>query len=106
MTITRKEAREVATADELELVEESFSPAVRAYDSNDLKKRITRARRARDKYRDLAQRQGVASKRRGRGGSGDNARTEFKARLFRETLERLEKRLAVVEAEEASEPKP
>jgi hypothetical protein len=106
MTITRTEARELTTADEQELVDQSFHPEIRAFDSSDLKKRIARARKARDKYRDLAQRQGVASKRRGRGGSGDNARTGTKARLFGETLARLEKRLTTVEEEEAREPRP
>jgi hypothetical protein len=105
MSITRNEAREVTTADEQELVEESFYPAVRAFDSRDLKSRITRARKLRDKYRDLSQRQGIASKRKGRGGSGDNERSRMKARLFSETLERLEKQLVKVSHEEANEPK-
>ncbi len=106
MTISRNEAREVTTADEQELVEESFIPAIRAFDSGDLKSRITRARRMRDKYRDLTQRQGIASKRKGRGGSGDNERSRMKARLFAETIERLEKQLAKVVEQEAAEPKP
>ncbi len=106
MTISRNEAREVTTSDEQELVEESFNPKIRAFDSNDLKNRITRARRMRDKYRDLSQRQGIASKRKGRGGGGDNERSRMKARLFAETIVRLEKRLAAVIEEEANEPRP
>lgn len=105
MTITRPEAREVTTADEQELVEESFQPAVRAFDSKALKQRIIRARRMRDKYVDLSKQQGIVSKRKGRGGEGENARSGLKARLFAETLQRLEKRLEMVAEAEATEPR-
>jgi hypothetical protein len=102
MAITRVQAREITTADEQDLVYESFHPTVRSFSADDVKQRITRARRLRDKYRDLAARQEGQSKRRGRGGAGDNARTRQKARLFGETLDRLEKRLASLES--AAEP--
>jgi hypothetical protein len=104
MTITRADAREVTTAAEQELVEESFHPAVRTFDAKALKQRIVRARRMRDKYADLSRQQGIASKRRGRGGEGENARSKLKARLFAETLQRLEKRLEIVTEAEATDP--
>jgi hypothetical protein len=94
MTISKARARELTTRDEQALVDESFHPAIRAFSEADLRDRIARARRLRQKYRDLGQRQGVASKQRGRGGSSDNERTGEKARLFAETIVRFEKRLA------------
>jgi hypothetical protein len=101
MSITRAAAREITTRDEQALVDQSFYPDVTHLTEAELKRAVTRARRLGDKYRDLSRRQNQGTKRRGRAGSGENARTAQKERLFRETLERLEKRLAAV-AEKAS----
>jgi len=98
MSITRAAAREITTRDEQALVDESFHPQVRGLTEAELKRALARARRLRDKYSDLSRRQNQATKRQGRSGSGDNARTACKAQLFIETLERLEKRLASVAA--------
>lgn len=96
MAITRAQAREITTRDEQSLVDISFYPDVRALSEKQLRQAVTRARRLRDKYSDLARRQNQATKRRGRAGAGENARTAQKERLFIETLERYEKRLATV----------
>jgi hypothetical protein len=95
MPITRPQAREICTKDELELVESSFAPAVNALTPARLRSKIGRTRRLQDKYRELARAQhrtlkDDASKRR----RDANQRTEKKAKLFEETRERFEKRLA------------
>lgn len=98
MTITRSAARELTTRDEQQLVDASFHPAIRAFSEGRLRQKIGRARRLRDKYADLSRRQTRDSKRKGRGGGDDNKRTAQKARLFAESLERFEKRFAVLTA--------
>jgi hypothetical protein len=66
----------------------------------DLVRLIERTRRARDKARDLLQRQTVA-KRRGKGAEKNdaNARSKAKARVFERALERFSKQLAILDAE-------
>lgn len=72
-----------------------------------LRGEITRCRQARDKYRDLYQRQATSSrqKRRSRGEAlSENERTGRKADVFADALARLEQGLALRQSEE--EPKP
>jgi hypothetical protein len=100
MPVTRPQAREICTKQELELVESSFAPAINAFTPARLRSKITRARKLQDKYRELARKQHRNVKR-GSSGAGTraaNARTERKARLFEETRGRFEKRLAKVAA--------
>lgn len=103
MPITRVQARELTTQTEQELVEESFHPRVRSLNLAQLRQRVDRARRMRDKYMDLGRRQhkgtkrGQAQARRPR--EKANLRTDRKVTLFTQTLERFEKRLSGLEAE-------
>jgi hypothetical protein len=93
MTYDRRTARTLCTAAELELVLASFEPGAGRLSEARLKSAMARARRLRDKYRDLLRRQRLAT--RARTGSklgsrpGTNARTAQKARLFEETLARF-----------------
>jgi hypothetical protein len=104
MPISRTQAREICTKPELELVESSFAPAVNAFTPARLRSKITRSRKLQDKFRELSREQHRSLK----GGSARdrpsnaNARTERKARLFEETRERYEKRLARLEESQAS----
>lgn len=100
MPVSRAQAKEICTKPEFELVEASFRPAVTELTPARLRSKAQRARRLQDKYRDLAERQnrGTKETQPGRPRSRANQRTERKARLFAETRERFEKRLAQVEA--------
>jgi hypothetical protein len=96
MTIQLRQAERLCSAAELSLVKAALAPALRKLDEKQLAAYLTRARRARDKHRDLLQRQRLDSRdRTGQkaGRSGDaNARTRAKAELFQEVLERFESR--------------
>jgi hypothetical protein len=95
MAYNLKSARALCTGSELELVAASFSAAQDAASPARLKARIVRARRLRDKYRDLWRRQRLADRERTgtKAGArpGSNARTKEKAQLFDETLKRFER---------------
>jgi hypothetical protein len=97
MAYDRRTARALCTAAELELVAASFEPDAGRLSDARLKSAVARARRLRDKYRDLLRRQRLAT--RARTGSkvgarpGTNARTAQKARLFEETLARFARAL-------------
>jgi hypothetical protein len=95
MPVTRAQAKEICTKTELELVEASFAPAVNALTPAQLRTKITRARKVQDKNRDLSRAQNRSTK--AQGSRNANARTDRKARLFDETRERFEKRLARLE---------
>jgi hypothetical protein len=103
MPVSRAQAREICTKPELELVESSFSPAVNALTPARLRSKITRTRKLQDKYRELARGQHRSQKQSASNGRtrDSNVRTERKARLFEETRERYEKRLARVEEPQA-----
>jgi hypothetical protein len=105
MPLSREQARQLTTRDEQELVEESFHPRVRSFTASQLRRKVERARRLRDKYQDLARRQHESSKRGRQGGDrpreATNVRTDRKVTLFSQTLERLERRLAQLTADAA-----
>lgn len=96
MTYTRRTALQLLSTAELELFDASLGKALRAHDEKELKKLVTRARRLRDKARDLLRRQRLETRQRtgAKGGPlGDaNRRTEQKAELLDEVLLRLEER--------------
>ncbi len=98
MTIQLRKAERLCSAAELTLVKAALAPALRKLDEKQLAAHVTRARRARDKHRDLLQRQRLSARERTgqkAGRSGDaNARTREKAELFQEVLERFEARAA------------
>jgi hypothetical protein len=98
MPVSRAQAKEICTKPEYELVEASFRPAVTELTPARLRSKIERARKLQDKYRDLSRQQNRGTKETERSRQASNLRTERKSRLFEETRERFEKRLAQLEA--------
>ncbi len=102
MTIRTSQARQLCNQAELDLYLASLARAVRQHTLARLKSKIARARKLRDKYRDLAavQRREARGKQTPRGSraSQGNLRTARKAELFDEVLGRFEGRLAELEA--------
>ena len=101
MAFTIKDASRVCTANELELVKMSRSPAMKRETPARLRLKVDRARKLRDKFRDEAARQtrearGKAEPRGTRAAEG-NDRTVLKAEIFAEVLERFETMLSVQE---------
>ena len=99
MTTSITQARPLLTASELELFEVSRAAPIKALTARQLAGKEKRVRALRDKYRDLYRRQTVAA--RGKGGaraaSGEaNARTQRKAEIMQELLERFEARSALL----------
>jgi hypothetical protein len=96
MAFNRTQARALCSDTEYRLFEASTNDHVREHTPAQLRSKIARARRLRDKYRDLFKRQRLATRARTGTKKGDaparNARTEQKARLFEEVLTRFEGR--------------
>jgi hypothetical protein len=95
MAISRSSAERLCTGPELELVEASYPANAKQLSPARLQQKIQRARRLRDKYRDLAKQQrgearGKRQARSTRPASG-NENTVRKAQLFTEVLERLQR---------------
>lgn len=107
MAISRRDAKPLCTAAEFALANESYPPAIGQFDEKALRQRITRARKLRDKYSDLANKQsreirGKAEPTRQRAPTR-NAATVVKQQFFAETLERFEAKLGIVERRTARE---
>lgn len=100
MTYDRRRIRELTTSSELELVDSSFPPAIRNLSARMLRSNISRARRLRDKQRDLQRRQRLAHRDRVGTKQGAAQRTARKARIFGQTLARFARRLQAIKAEE------
>jgi hypothetical protein len=98
MTYDRRRIRQLTTAPEFEVVGASASEAIRKLSKQALQSHISRARRLRDKQRDLLRRQKLASRARTGTKQGAAARTAQKAQLFEETLARFTKRLHSMKA--------
>ncbi|MFN4184164.1 MAG: hypothetical protein ACK4M6_05210 [Hyphomonas sp.] len=101
MAISRREAKPLCTTAEFALASESFPPDVGTLSEKELRQRITRARKLRDKYADLASKQareirGKAEPTRQKKPTG-NAATVMKRDFFTETLDRFEAKLGIVE---------
>lgn len=101
MAISRSAARPFLTDAEIVLGEESFAPAVGMLTEAALRQRVVRARKLRDKYRDLEAKQrremrGRAAPTRKRVPAGTRG-TSVKRQYFAEVLARFEKRLAEFE---------
>jgi len=94
MTISLKEAKTVCTAAEYQLVQSSTKKPAKNMTADRAKKDIAAARRLRDKYRSLAQRQRREARGkqapRGKRPAAGNDRTVLKAKLFDETRLRFE----------------
>ncbi len=98
MAISVAQARQICTKSELELVVQSTTQQIGKLDAKQLKAAIRRARRMRDKWRDLAASQTRDTKAENPEKLGKaNARSDEKAQLFDEVLGRFEKRLTKVE---------
>ena len=104
MTYDRRQARQLSTASELGLISASYSDSIGKLSKRALKSNIARARRLRDKQRDLLQRHRLASRARTGTKQGarpdSNARTVQKAELFDEALARFTQGLQALEAGE------
>jgi hypothetical protein len=96
MAYNRSHARSLCSKDEYQLFAASLADSIDRLTPAQLRNKVQRSRRLRDKYRDLYQRQRLANRARTgtkKGGRADtNARTEAKAKLFDEALERFEAR--------------
>lgn len=101
MAFTRSQATSLLNQAEMGLFDDSRANSLRGLSANELGKRIERARKARDRARDLLQRQKLASRSRTgskRGVSGQaNQRSKRKAELLAEILGRFEDQLKGVE---------
>jgi hypothetical protein len=115
MAFNRIQAQKLCNASEYQLVCDSMSDAVAQLTLAQLRSKIGRARTLRDKNTDLYRRQTVATRSATgikRGNTSEaNLRTEKKARLFDETLQRFEARQAKIASAAAklapvSKPKP
>lgn len=107
MAHTLTQARGLLTIAELELFDQSRAEPIKALTAARLRGKVDRARKLRDKYRDLYRRQSVATRaapaaRRSAVGA-DNERTQRKAVVFEEVLGRFEARLELLEARLARE---
>lgn len=109
MAYNRNHARRLLAANEMSLFEASLKDRIAELSRSELRKKVDRARKLRDKYTDLYRRQSLATRERTgtkRGGSGiANERTQQKAAMFAEVLTRLETQMAKVDRAEARESK-
>ena len=104
MAYTLTQARPLLNAAELELFEQSRAEPVKQLTGARLAGAIKRTRTLRDKYRDLYQRQTVAVRTSTPGAvtGADNERTQRKADILQEVLERYETRAAALQAQGSS----
>lgn len=104
MAYNRNHARTLCTAAEYELFAASLADGIRSLTPARLKSKLERARKLRDKYRDLLKRQRLANRVRTgtkKGARPDsNARTAEKAKLFGEVVDRLDARAKQLAAAE------
>ena len=98
MAYTLTQARPLLNAAELELFEQSRAEPVKQLTGAKLAGAVKRTRLLRDKYRDLYQRQTVAVRTSAPGAvtGDDNERTQRKADILQEVLERYEARATLV----------
>ena len=97
MAISLRQARQYLSSSEAELVHWSTSKRVEGLPPARLRQKLDRARKLRDKYRGLAERQRREARRkqdpRGQRPAEGNKATAMKQQLFGETAERFEKAL-------------
>jgi hypothetical protein len=105
MAYNRIQAGKLLTAAEMDLFNASLADRAGKLGARELEGKLRRARTLRDKYRDLFQRQSRATRREKAGRAPvlrvANERTERKARIFEEVMERFERRLEKLRASEA-----
>ena len=105
MPITRAKASQLLNQKEMALYDESRANGLRRLDGKAISTRITRARAARDRARDLVRRQKLSSRadtgsKRGASGAA-NQRSKDKAELMADILARFEAGLREVDAKES-----
>ena len=102
MTYSLRQVQPLLTKPELELFQASRAGAIKELNPRQLAAKLTRARALRDKYRDTYRRQTVATQtgpgRARKQMGGENSRTEVKAEVMAEVLQRLEAQQTKVEA--------
>ena len=109
MATSITQAKPLLTASELELFDHSRADPIKSLTAKQLAAKEKRTRNLRDKYRDLYRRQTVAQRGKAGGVRGKampptdrqdkaNARTQRKADIMQEVLERFEARTALLEA--------
>jgi len=95
MAISMSKAKSLCNANELALVAASSRTQLSALSPAQLRQKVSRARKLREKWRDQAERQRRgAQTRQGARQTSASARSAEKAQLFAEVLERFETRLA------------
>lgn len=102
MPTERTTARKLLSSAEFELFEASRRDGICVLSGAELKRKVERTRRLRDKYRDLYKRQRLAMReltgtKRGNSGAA-NARTKVKAAIFQDLLTRFQIRYGRVTA--------
>ena len=104
MAFNRNHARPLCTDTEYKLFTASLADEIGELTPVQLRSKIQRARKLRDKYRDLLKRQRLANRSRTGAKKGDraqsNVRTADKAKLFDEALGRFEAKAAKLAAAE------
>ncbi|MEI2419388.1 hypothetical protein V6O07_03875, partial [Arthrospira platensis SPKY2] len=102
MAFNRNHARPLCSDAEYQLFAASLADEIGTLTPVQLRGKIQRARKLRDKYRDLEKRQRLANRARTGTKKGDrpqtNVRTADKAKLFGEVLERFEAKAAKLAA--------
>ena len=97
MSYTLRQVQPLLNVTELLLFSQSRRDRIGALTPRELRTKITRTRTLRDKFRDLYQRQTVAAQRSTRTPrqltGSENERTQKKAEIFAEILERFEAQL-------------
>ena len=105
MAYTLTQARPLLNAAELELFDHSRAEPIKALTASHLAGKVKSARTLRDKYRDLYRRQTVATQAEDAASrsatGGDNERTQRKADIFQEVLERFEARSTLLQTRSA-----
>ena len=96
MATSITQAKPLLTAAELELFDHSRADPIKQFSAKQLAGKENRCRTLRDKYRDLYRRQTLALRGKANGGAQSahdaNARTQRKAEIMQEMLERFEAR--------------
>ena len=102
MAYNRNHARALCTESEFRLFCASLSDEITAHTRAQLRSKIERSRKLRDKYRDLFKRQRLTNRKLTGSKKGhrldSNARTGDKAKLFSEALARFENRVEKLDA--------
>lgn len=106
MGITRTDIRKLCTATEATLAEKALPHLLKDLTVKQLQQKVARARRMRDKYRDLYKRQTLAARKPGKSsgkGKDLNARTKEKATFFADILNTFQQQVTVLnKAEKAA----